>query len=155
VDTLELTAALVEEVSSRVAGEETVGVIAAADRLEEVRGALAEAGTRAGDILVDGLARQVTVLSADQAKGLEFDHVVVADPAAIAGRDEQWAYVYIALTRATRTLTVLHGTPKPFELPADVAPQPERELAVVAPAHPPASPPRSVARSSARATRRR
>jgi hypothetical protein len=53
---------------------------------------------------------------------------VVADPAAIAGPDEDWAHVYIALTRATRTLSVLYHTPKPFERPpAPVEPKPEPE----------------------------
>jgi hypothetical protein len=56
----------------------------------------------AGGILVDGLARQVKVLSADQAKGLEFDHVVVAEPAATAGRDEQWGNVYVARSAGAR-----------------------------------------------------
>jgi hypothetical protein len=87
-----------------------------------MRVALVEAGVQAGDVLIDGLSRQVTVLSPEQAKGLEFDHVIVVDPVGIAGVDEDWAHVYIALTRATRTLTVLHSTPEPFETPA---PEPE------------------------------
>ncbi|WP_156027719.1 HD domain-containing protein [Candidatus Solirubrobacter pratensis] len=127
-----LATALVAEVTTRVDGERTVGVIAPAGLLEDLRGALAAAGMQAGDILTDGLARTVTVLSADQAKGLEFDHVVVVEPAAIAGAAEEWAYVYIALTRATRTLSVLHTTPAPFERPP-VEPDPEPEPATPAP----------------------
>jgi hypothetical protein len=108
---------LVAEVANRVEGNRTVGVIAPADELGRVRAVLTEAGIQAGDVLNDGLGRQVTVLSAEQAKGLEFDHVVVVEPARIAGRDGDWAYVYIALTRATRTLSVVYSTPEPFEIP--------------------------------------
>jgi hypothetical protein len=57
----------------------------------------------------------VTVLSAAQAKGLEFDNVIVVEPTAIAGDTDIWALVYVALTRATRTLSVLHSTQLPFE----------------------------------------
>lgn len=113
-----LAATLVSEVERRLDGDRTLGVIAPADDCDRVRATLTQAGRQAGDVLVDGLVRQVTVLSAEQAKGLEFDHVIVVDPASIAGADEDWAYVYIALTRATRTLSVLHLTPEPFEVPA-------------------------------------
>lgn len=116
------SAALLHEVRDRAESERTVGVIAPAAQLEAVRASLTESGIQAGDVLADGLARQVTVLSAEQAKGLEFDHVIVVEPVAIAGPDGDWAYVYIALTRATRTLSVIYSTPEPFELPAPDAP---------------------------------
>ncbi|RJL27137.1 HelD family protein [Bailinhaonella thermotolerans] len=56
-----------------------------------------------------GLDDPVVLLTATAAKGLEFDAVIVADPAGIlaespaGGRD-----LYVALTRATRRLTVVH-----------------------------------------------
>ena len=107
-------------------GERTVGVIVAGRASSTACAALlAEAGSHAGDVLTDGLARQVTVLSAEQAKGLEFDHVVVVEPAAIAGPDEDWAYVYIALTRATRTLSVLYTHARALRDSAEPEPQPE------------------------------
>ncbi|MEN3284722.1 MAG: hypothetical protein V7607_5862 [Solirubrobacteraceae bacterium] len=144
VDAATLAGTLVTEVADRVEGDRSVGVVAPAYDLERLRAALSEAGLRAGDVLSDGLARQVTVLSAEQAKGLEFDHVVVVDPAGIAGADADWAHVYIALTRATRTLSVLYSTPEPFEvrLPeakpessAEVA-RPQEEIPIVAEAQP-------------------
>ena len=113
----ELAPALVEHVSRRLDGERSVGVITSADGLEDTRAALNAAGLQAGDVLTDGLARQITVLTAPQAKGLEFDHVIVVEPADIAVADDGWALVYIALTRSTRTLSVLHTTPDPFEIP--------------------------------------
>jgi DNA helicase IV len=51
----------------------------------------------------------VPVLTPREAKGLEFDHVVVVEPAAFEPRE-----LYVALTRPTKTLTVLHAR----ELPA-------------------------------------
>jgi superfamily I DNA/RNA helicase len=60
----------------------------------------------------------VPVLTARNAKGLEFDHVVVVEPAAIAeeGGEQGLRELYVALTRPTRTLTVVHarGLPAPL-----------------------------------------
>jgi DNA helicase IV len=53
----------------------------------------------------------VPVLTPREAKGLEFDHVVVVEPAAIESRE-----LYVALTRPTKTLTVLHARPLPDAL---------------------------------------
>jgi hypothetical protein len=52
------------------------------------------------------------VLTPRQAKGLEFDHVVVVEPAAIAEDGEQGLReLYVALTRPTKTLVVVHSRP--------------------------------------------
>ncbi|MEV4836961.1 ATP-binding domain-containing protein [Nonomuraea sp. NPDC049486] len=49
----------------------------------------------------------VTVLTVTRAKGLEFDAVIVADPAAILAQSPNGAQdLYVAITRATRRLTV-------------------------------------------------
>jgi DNA helicase IV len=53
----------------------------------------------------------VPVLSPREAKGLEFDHVVVVEPALIELRE-----LYVALTRPTKSLTVVHARPLPVEL---------------------------------------
>ena len=56
----------------------------------------------------------VPLLTPRQAKGLEFDHVVVVEPAAIAEDGEQGLReLYVALTRPTRTLVVVHARPLP------------------------------------------
>ena len=56
----------------------------------------------------------VPVLTPRQAKGLEFDHVVVVEPAAIAEDGEQGLReLYVALTRPTKTLVVVHARPLP------------------------------------------
>ena len=52
----------------------------------------------------------------DEIKGLEFDHVIVVDPAGIIGESPQgWQDLYVAVTRATQTLTVVGD----LELSAD------------------------------------
>jgi hypothetical protein len=71
--------------------------------------------------LVDGMTeekrRTVSVLPAAQAKGMEFDHVLVLEPSTIADRGPAGLrQLYVALTRSTQTLTVLHTTPLPREL---------------------------------------
>ncbi|MFJ9859557.1 ATP-binding domain-containing protein [Streptomyces albogriseolus] len=70
---------------------------------------------------VDGMTeeklRTVSVLPAAQAKGMEFDHVLVLEPSTIADRGPAGLrQLYVALTRSTQTLTVLHTTPLPREL---------------------------------------
>ncbi|GII86625.1 DNA helicase [Sphaerisporangium siamense] len=69
------------------------------------------------------LTAPVVVLGVRQAKGLEFDAVLIADPAAILaasprGRND----LYVAMTRATRRLGVLHPGPPPAEI-ADAVPE--------------------------------
>ncbi|MBW8485525.1 HelD family protein [Actinomadura parmotrematis] len=61
-----------------------------------------------------GAPAGVHVLTAAQAKGLEFDHVVLAEPAEIAAQEPAGAGgLYVALTRCTQSLTVVHGAPIP------------------------------------------
>ncbi len=57
------------------------------------------------------------ILTPRQAKGLEFDHVVVVEPAAITDDgDRGLRELYVALTRPTRTLVVVHARPLPEPL---------------------------------------
>jgi DNA helicase IV len=57
------------------------------------------------------------ILTPRQAKGLEFDHVVVVEPAAIADDpDRGLRELYVALTRPTQTLVVVHARPLPEPL---------------------------------------
>ena len=62
----------------------------------------------------------IPVLTARTAKGLEFDHVVVVEPAAIVeeGGEQGLRELYVALTRPTRTLVIVHSRPLPKELVA-------------------------------------
>jgi superfamily I DNA/RNA helicase len=51
------------------------------------------------------------LLTPPQAKGLEFDHVVVIEPALIVeeGGERGLRELYVALTRPTKTLVVVHS----------------------------------------------
>ncbi|MFI5569041.1 ATP-binding domain-containing protein [Streptomyces sp. NPDC051740] len=79
----------------------------------------------------------VSVLPASQAKGMEFDHVLVVEPSAVAGREPAGLrLLYIALTRSTQSLTILHSAPLPSALtgtddhrPAESGPRPGTETA--------------------------
>ena len=55
------------------------------------------------------------MLTPRESKGLEFDHVVVVEPALIEeeGGDSGLRELYVALTRPTKTLTIVHSRPLP------------------------------------------
>ncbi|MFJ4702574.1 HelD family protein [Streptomyces sp. NPDC088768] len=58
---------------------------------------------------------RLAIVPAHLAKGLEFDHVVLHDPAAVRAstpRGDQ--LLYVALTRAVTSLHILHGGPSPL-----------------------------------------
>ncbi|MEO5834735.1 MAG: AAA family ATPase [Nakamurella sp.] len=60
------------------------------------------------------LRRPLVMLTTRQAKGLEFDAVILVEPAAIAAESGRGLNdLYVALTRPTKRLTVLHSTPLP------------------------------------------
>jgi DNA helicase IV len=60
----------------------------------------------------------IPLLSPRRAKGLEFDHVVVVEPALIAEGETGLRELYVALTRPTTTLVVVHARPLPAALDA-------------------------------------
>ena len=61
----------------------------------------------------------VAVVPATLAKGLEFDAVVVVDPAAIVAAEPRGLHrLYVVLTRAVSTLVVLHRGDLPAPLDA-------------------------------------
>jgi len=59
---------------------------------------------------------RVRFLTPDQAKGLEFDAVVLIEPSEIWEPAGGGARLYIALTRATQRLSILHANPLPAPL---------------------------------------
>ncbi|MEW1907455.1 ATP-binding domain-containing protein [Kitasatospora sp. NPDC085895] len=77
------------------------------------------------EAMTDEVREAVTVLTAGEAKGMEFDHVLVLEPATITARGAEGPrQLYVALTRSTQTLMVLHTSPLPsVMLPAaDLSP---------------------------------
>jgi hypothetical protein len=93
-----------------------VGVIRPEAVAEELAAALTARDVRWSDASTEGLAVGINVLTPDEAKGLEFDAVVVVEPELIAGGGGRAGLrsLYVALTRTTRYLTVVHaGRPLP------------------------------------------
>ncbi|MFF0017746.1 HelD family protein [Streptomyces sp. NPDC005374] len=109
----ELADAVVAAVRDSLAYEGSVGVVAADADVEGVRQALDAAGIAfAGP---DELGARVSVVPAGDVKGLEYDHVVAVEPAAIAEAEERGLHrLYVVLTRAVSRLEVVHGRPLPF-----------------------------------------
>ena len=94
----------------------------------ELLRSLSERGLDAGDPRDPrgvGLAAPLVVLPAEEANGLEFDSVVVVEPALVAAGDTAGTEgtpvpttrglrtLYVALTRPTRRLAVVHSMPLP------------------------------------------
>ncbi|WP_285705159.1 ATP-binding domain-containing protein [Microtetraspora sp. NBRC 16547] len=83
----------------------------------------AETGRELSAALPESM-EQVSVIPAPLAKGLEFDHVVVLEPRAIAEQGPAGLRrLYVAITRCTQTLTIVHSAPLPVVLggPEDLA----------------------------------
>jgi DNA helicase IV len=67
----------------------------------------------------ESLDSAAALLTVTQAKGLEFDRVILADPAGILAQSENGAHdLYVAITRATQRLTVVHESDLPAALHA-------------------------------------
>ncbi|MWA12020.1 HelD family protein [Streptomyces sp. BA2] len=107
-------AATVDAVRAALAREGSIGVIAADTDTARLRAALTGAGIESAG--PDDLGARVTVLPASVAKGLEYDHVVAVEPAAIAEAEHRGpSRLYVVLTRAVSRLDVLHSRPLPWE----------------------------------------
>ena len=83
--------------------------------------AIIASGAARGDRDAGGLFddARIPVLTPREAKGMEFDHVIVVEPAQIveeAADGQGLRELYVALTRPTTTLVVVHQRPLPAEL---------------------------------------
>jgi len=100
----------------------SIGVIVAEAHVGPVSAALSGKGIEHGLLGADhgDVEHQVDVVPAGVAKGLEFDRVVVVEPAAIAAAEPDartgLRRLYVILTRAVSELTVLHGEDLPEQL---------------------------------------
>ncbi|SDU80134.1 DNA helicase IV [Microlunatus sagamiharensis] len=110
-------AGLLAAVQADLAQEGTVGVVVPDARIAEVAAALGTSGVaydllgEAGDFGTDAAPR-VDLVPATLVKGLEFDHVVLLEPAELvaAEADEVTGLrrLYVCLTRAVTSLVVVH-----------------------------------------------
>ena len=93
----------------------SVAVIAADPQVASLGRALEKAGLDYG---APGSDARLTLVPVTMAKGLEYDHVIVVEPAGIAGAEARGLQrLYVALTRAVSRLTVLYAEPLPAPLP--------------------------------------
>jgi DNA helicase IV len=93
----------------------SVAVIAADPQVRVLASALDTAGMEHG---TPGSDARLTLVPVTLAKGLEFDHVIVVEPARIARAEARGLQrLYVALTRAVSRLTVLYTEPLPAPLP--------------------------------------
>jgi DNA helicase IV len=111
---LERVPSVVAAESGEMGDAGRLAVIAPNARIAGLAGALPEAvpGDRA-----EVLDSPVALLTVGQAKGLEFDRVVLVDPAGILSQSPAGGHdLYVAITRATHRLTVVHDGDLPAVL---------------------------------------
>lgn len=97
----------------------TVAVICPGSMSEELSVSLQDEEVPFGDAIRQGLGEAITLVPIEVAKGLEFDGVVVVEPSRIAREAAQgMRALYVALTRATKRLCLVHSEALPQELRA-------------------------------------
>ena len=95
-------------------GEGSVAVIVADSAVAEIAAALTAGGVDFGE---PGSDSRLSLVPVTLVKGLEFDHVIVVEPARIVSAESRGLQrLYVALTRAVSRLTVLHCDPLPDAL---------------------------------------
>jgi DNA helicase IV len=114
-----LPATLAEVTAREAANAGRLAVIVPDARVRELGKAVSRAAPGVSFGENPDLTSEIVLLGARQAKGLEFDSVLIADPAAIItasprGRND----LYVAMTRSTQRLGVLHPGPPPAEITA-------------------------------------
>lgn len=94
--------------TDRAVDEESLLAVIAADA--DVPGLYRMLSAEFGGLVglgADSLALPIVVLSPQESKGLEFDSVVLVDPAGIASAERGAAALYVAMTRPTQRLTLV------------------------------------------------
>ena len=107
----ELEAEVVERVryELKTIGSGNIGVIVPESMAEQIDAALTRAGIEYGRATRQGLEKQVTVVPVNLVKGLELDSVLVVEPKRVLNEQIRGAQsLYVALTRSTKRLTVIH-----------------------------------------------
>nr|WP_271219692.1 AAA family ATPase [Streptosporangium carneum] len=109
-------AALTEAVREALSREGSIGVIVPDASVADVSASLSSLDHRVlGPDSVE--EHRLLVVPATLAKGLEYDHVIVVEPADIVNAEPRGlARLYVVLTRAVTSLTVLHTGDLPLQL---------------------------------------
>ncbi|MEO6020166.1 MAG: AAA family ATPase [Knoellia sp.] len=122
VEADDLVSATVTQVERLGGLEGSTGIIVPDARVAELSRAFTAAGLEHGTLGAThgDVDHQVDLVPATVAKGLEFDHVLVLEPAEIAAAEPDvrtgLRRLYVVLTRAVSDLTVVHAAPLPEAL---------------------------------------
>ena len=91
-----------------------LAVISAMSQVEEIEELLTANQVDFGRPTRTGLDSSITVVPVGLVKGLEVDAAVVVEPERIVGEQEQGLRaLYVALTRATKRVAIVHSVPLP------------------------------------------
>jgi DNA helicase IV len=113
----DVTTAVVDAVRHERSLGGTLAVVCEPGDEARLAAALTNAGITVGRD-EEGLEEQVALVPVVLAKGLEFDSVIVAEPAAIVDNAKfGLRALFVALTRATKRVTIAHSR----QLPASLA----------------------------------
>lgn len=96
-----------------------VGVIVAEPQMVSVRTAFRAAGIKYSESADGGLSQGINLVSPEESKGLEFDAVVVVEPASILELAQGDKLLYVALTRTVHHLDVILREDRVPEMFAD------------------------------------
>ena len=108
----------VEVVRAARARTGTLAVIAPTDLHATLEAALRDLGAVAS--AAEALDAPVAILEATDAKGLEFDHVIVVEPSRLVTLDRAGLrLLYVTITRTTKSLTIVHTGSLPEGLTPD------------------------------------
>ena len=114
IDALAAAVADATQVEVDEVGTGNVGVIVPTSLVDAVAGGLTAAGMSFGLASRHGLDERVTIVPISLSKGLELDATVVVEPAAIVDEEAQGLRaLYVALTRSTKRLALVHARPLP------------------------------------------
>lgn len=115
----ELARSVAKEASDLVAllSDGRVGVVCPDDLLDEMSAALVDSGVPFGRAGASGLEAMLTLVPVSLVKGLEMDGCVVVEPTDVyESSDSGPRGLYVALTRSTQRLVVVHSRELPTEL---------------------------------------
>lgn len=118
---------LADAIGTALQSEGSIGLITPNAELDKVSAGLSERGIdyavlgqEVDPIDTEAFTRRVDIVPASIAKGLEFDHVVLYEPAGIvAGEPDRTTglrRLYVCLTRAVTSLQIVHTRPLPEQL---------------------------------------
>lgn len=142
VETTALASTAVDTAREQAGKGYFVGLVCADDLRPYVIRELESNDVRWNDARDGQLSGSINLVDPAGAKGLEFDSVIIADPESIARLPHGPRLLYIAMTRTTKFLTIVHdGVPLPVHPPAEDGSSPAADVVTVADAPPSTSVP--------------